>query len=196
MSPSFDSLPPVLAIGASTGGPMAVAQVLSDLPGDFSGAVIVAQHLDDSFSNNLAVWLATQTTLPVALAQDGDRLEPGTVYVARADAHLMVSPVNTLVYDRSSVKTAYRPSIDVLFGSLARSRVRPGVAVLLTGMGSDGAKGLLELRRAGWFTIAQDQATSVIYGMPKAARDLDAADLILPLQTIAALAARHLPHHD
>jgi len=196
MPPSFDSLPPVLAIGASTGGPKAVAQVLSDLPGDFQGAVIVAQHLEDSFSNNLAVWLATQTSLTVALAQDGDRLEPGTVYVARADAHLTVSPLNTLVYDRSPVKTTYRPSIDVLFESLARSRIRPGVAVLLTGMGNDGARGLLELRRAGWFTIAQDQATSVIYGMPKAARDLDAADLILPLQTIAALAARRLPHHD
>lgn len=196
MSPSFNSLPPVLAIGASTGGPTAVARVLSDLPENFQGAVIVAQHLDDSFSNNLAVWLATQTRLPVTLAQEGDRLEPGTVYVAKADAHLVVSPVNTLVYDRSPVKTAYRPSIDVLFESLARSRIRPGVAVLLTGMGSDGARGLLELRRAGWFTIAQDQETSVIYGMPKAARDLDAADLILPLQTIAALAARHLPHYD
>lgn len=195
MSPSFNSLPPVLAIGASTGGPTAVARVLSDLPADFQGAVIVAQHLDDSFSNNLAVWLATQTSLPVSLAQDGDRLESGTVYVAKADAHLVISQVNTLLYDRGPVKTAYRPSINMLFESLASSRIRPGVAVLLTGMGNDGAKGLLALRRAGWFTIAQDQATSVIYGMPKAARDLDAADLIAPLQTIAALAAKHLPHY-
>ncbi|MFP5223589.1 MAG: CheB methylesterase domain-containing protein [Acidobacteriota bacterium] len=196
MSPSYNSLPPVLAIGASTGGPTAVARVLSDLAADFPGAVIVAQHLDDSFSDNLTGWLATQTSLPVALARDDDRLEPGRVYVARADAHLVVSRTNTLVYDRGSVKTPYRPSIDVLFESLANSRLRPGVAVLLTGMGDDGARGLLALRRAGWFTIAQDQATSVIYGMPKAARDMGAADLILPLHTIAALAAKHLPLYD
>lgn len=196
MSAASNHLPPVLAIGASTGGPTAVARVLADLPPDFQGAVLVAQHLDDSFSNNLAGWLASQTRLPVALVQDGDRLEPGRVYVAKADAHLVLSSANALHYDRAPVKSTYRPSIDILFQSLAASSLRPGVAVLLTGMGNDGAKGLLALRRAGWFTIAQDQQTSAVYGMPKAARDMDAADLILPLQTIAALAARHLPNHD
>ena len=186
---------PVLAIGASTGGPKAVAQLLSELPRDLRAAVLVVQHLDQTFSRNLAEWLATQTSLSVALAQEGDRLKPGRVYVARGGDHLVLSPVHTLLYSHEPTGTPYRPSIDALFTSLAESRIRRGVAVLLTGMGSDGAKGLLRLKQAGWLTIAQDQGTSAVYGMPKAARDLGAADLVLPLPAIAAQAVRHLRQH-
>lgn len=189
-------LPPVLAIGASTGGPMAVAELLSGLPSGLQAAVLVVQHLDQSFSPNLATWLASRSSLPVTLARDGDRLMPGHVYVARGGEHLLVSVVNTLQVSPNPANTPYRPSVDVLFESLAASSLKPGVAVLLTGMGNDGAKGLFALRRAGWFTIAQDQATSAVYGMPKAARDLGAANLILPLPTIAAQAARQLIRHD
>lgn len=186
---------PVLAIGASTGGPKAVAELLAGLPSDLRAAILVVQHLDQTFSRNLAEWLATQTSLPVSLAQDGDRLKPGRVYVARGGDHLVLSPVHTLLYSREPSGTPYRPSIDTLFESLAESRIPRGVAVLLTGMGSDGAKGLLRLKEAGWLTIAQDQGTSAIYGMPKAARDLGAAQLVLPLSAIAAQAARHLRPH-
>jgi len=184
---------PVLAIGASTGGPAAVAELLAGLPEGLRAAVLVVQHLDQSFSNNLAGWLATQTRLPVALAENGDRLKPGRVYVAKGGEHLVLSAVNTLQYTTDTRKTSYRPSVDILFESLAASRLKAGVAVLLTGMGDDGARGLLALRKAGWFTIAQDQGSSTVYGMPKAARDLGAADLVLPLSTIAAQAAKHLP---
>ena len=183
---------PVLAGGASTGGPTAVARLLSGLPAAFAGAVLVVQHLDGSFSNNFAQWLSRQTPLPVALAEQGDRLKPGRVYLARGGAHLVVTPVRTLAYSLEPSATPYKPSVDALFESLADSPVQPGVAVLLTGMGSDGARGLLALKDAGWFTIAQDQATSAVYGRPTAARDLGAADLILPLDGIAAHAAKHL----
>ncbi len=188
--------PPVLAIGASTGGPKAVAEVLAGLPAGLMACVLVVQHLDPGFSDNLAEWLATQSALPVSLARDGDRLRPGQVLVARGGDHLRLSAVNTLAYSRDPVDTPFRPSVDVLFQSLAESRLRPGVAVLLTGMGSDGAKGLLSLRRRGWSTIAQDQASCVVYGMPKAARDMGSAELVLPLSLIAAHAAKHLDCHD
>lgn len=184
---------PVLAIGASTGGPSAVAKVLAGLPPGLHAAVLVVQHLDGSFTNNFAQWLARQTTLKVALAEPGDRLKPGRVYLPKGNEHLVVTPVRTLSYSPDPRGTPYKPSVDVLFESLAESPVAPGVAVLLTGMGSDGARGLLALKNAGWFTIAQDQETSVVYGMPKAARDLGAASLVLPLDAIAAQAAKHLP---
>jgi two-component system response regulator WspF len=189
-------LAPILAIGASTGGPTAVAQVLAGLPEGLNAAVLVVQHLDQSFSTNLASWLSSQTALAVVLAEPGDKPQPGRVYVAKGGDHLVLTPWGVLQYCREPRKTLYRPSVDVLFGSLADTRGARGVAVLLTGMGYDGAKGLLALRRAGWFTIAQDKDTSAVYGMPRAARDLDAADLILPLPDIAAVAAKHLPDHD
>jgi len=107
----------------------------------------------------------------------------------------VLSAVNTLHYSPEPAASAYRPSIDALFESLAASDLDPGVAALLTGMGADGARGLLALRTKGWFTIAQDQASSAIYGMPKAARELGAASLVLPLSAIAAQAAKHLPRH-
>ncbi|GFK93100.1 Chemotaxis response regulator protein-glutamate methylesterase of group 2 operon [Fundidesulfovibrio magnetotacticus] len=185
--------PPILAVGASTGGPKAVADLLAGLPAGFPGAVLVAQHLDDAFSDNLADWLGLQSGLPVTLAREGDRLLPGRVYVARGGHHLVVNAVNTLSYSDEPAACAYRPCIDALFESLAASALRPGVAVLLTGMGADGAKGLLALRGKGWLTIAQDRASSTVYGMPKAARDLGAASLVLPLSAIAAQAAKHLP---
>jgi len=185
-------VPPVLAIGASTGGPSAVAELLAGLPPGLEAAVLIVQHLDLAFSPNLAALLAERSPLPVAVAREGDRLLPGRVLLARGGDHLVLSSVKTLRYTQSPLDTPYRPSVDALFLSLAQSRLCPGVAVLLTGMGSDGAKGLLALRGAGWLTIAQDQETSSVYGMPRAARDLGAADMVLPLSTIAALAAKHL----
>jgi len=196
MPSPFLSETPVLAIGASTGGPTAVAELLSALPSTLSAAVLVVQHLDRGFSKNLADMLGSQASLPVALAEPGDRLKPGRVYVAKGGDHMVLSSVNTLEYRREPADNPYRPSIDALFGSLAQANLPLGVAVLLTGMGSDGAQGLLRLKQAGWFTIAQDKNSSAVYGMPKAARDLGAANLILPLSAIASQAAKHLQHHD
>ena len=183
--------PQVLAVGASTGGPSALAKLLAALPADLPATVLVAQHLDQAFSGNLTDMLAAQSGREVTVAREGERLLPGRVFVARGGDHMVLSSVNTLHYT-SEPSTPYRPSVDALCTSLAGSRLAPGVGVLLTGMGSDGAKGLLALRKAGWFTIAQDEQSSAVYGMPKAARDMGAANLVLPLAAIAGLAAKHL----
>lgn len=175
--------PPFLALGASTGGPQALASVLGALPADCPAAVGIVQHVDETFARGLAEWLNDRCALPVALARDGEHVEPGRVYLAGRDAHLRVAK-GTFAYTDSPADLINRPAVDVFFKSLALSWPRPSVAVLLTGMGRDGAEGLRALRERGWHTIAQDEATSVVYGMPKAAAQLKATCEILPLDQI------------
>lgn len=191
--PDKDKVPPLLAIGASTGGPKALAEVLAGLPRSFPAAVVLIQHVDANFAEGLARWLDGQTRLPVRLARDNDAPEPGTVLVAESSRHLVISESGRLAYTDEPLDTAYRPSVDVFFLSAARNWwPRKAVAVLLTGMGRDGALGLSRLRRAGWHTIAQDEKTSVVYGMPKAAAELGAACEILPVDKIAGAIMRAL----
>jgi two-component system response regulator WspF len=182
----------MVAIGASTGGPKAVAAVLTALPAALDAGVLVAQHMDMAFSSDLAAWLNTQTSLSVALAETGGRPTPGRVHVAIPGKQLALSAVHTYHYLPEPIDSLYRPCIDIVFESLARSCLPPGVAVLLTGMGADGAAGLLALKNRGWFTIAQDESTSAVYGMPKAAKELGAANLVLPLPFIGASVLKHL----
>jgi two-component system, chemotaxis family, response regulator WspF len=183
---------PLVAIGASTGGPHALQAILSEWPRDFPAAVVVAQHISADFADSLAAWLAAGCKLTVRAARDGDRPQAGTVLVARTDDHLAMRPDGALVYTKEPADNPFRPSVDVLFESLSRHWRRPSVAVLLTGIGRDGAQGLLELRRAGWHTIAQDERTSVVYGMPQAASQLGAAVEVLPMEDIAAAAAQRI----
>jgi two-component system response regulator WspF len=183
--------PPLLALGASTGGPEALAQVLEALPADFAAAVVVCQHIGADFAPSLASWLQGRVQLPVRLAVEGSEPQPGAVLVAGADDHLLLRPDRRLGYVAEPAQYPYRPSIDVLFSSLALGWPRPGAAVLLTGMGSDGARGLARLRTAGWYTIAQDQATSVVYGMPRAAVELHGAGAVLPLPRIGPALREH-----
>jgi two-component system response regulator WspF len=180
------SLPNLVAIGASTGGPKALADILSHLPATIDAAFVIVQHVNPEFVRDLSEWLGGQTPLPVRLAQKGDSLEQGKVFLAASDNHLRLTPHHTLTYTVEPRDCFYRPSVDVFFESAKTCWPRKAIAVLLTGMGRDGAAGLLELRRAGWHTIAQDEKSSVIYGMPKAAAALDAAVEILPLDEIAA----------
>jgi chemotaxis response regulator CheB len=180
------SLPNLVAIGASTGGPKALADILSRLPATIDAAFVIVQHVNQEFVRDLAEWLNGQTPLTVRLARGGDSLERGTVFLAATDNHLRLTPRHTLTYTAEPRDCFYRPSVDVFFESAKTCWPRKAIAVLLTGMGRDGAAGLLELRRAGWHTIAQDEQTSVIYGMPKAAATLGAAMEILPLDQIAA----------
>jgi two-component system response regulator WspF len=187
---------PLVAIGASTGGPQALQAILSKWPGDFPAAVLIAQHISADFAESLAAWLSDGCKLTVRTARDGDRPQAGTVLVAGTDDHLVMQRDGTLRYAREPVENPFRPSVDVLFQSLARHWQRPSVAVLLTGIGRDGAQGLLELRRAGWHTIAQDQQTSVVYGMPQAARELGAAVEILALEEIAAAIAQRISREN
>lgn len=176
---------PVVAIGASTGGPQALAEVLSQLPSNFPAAVLVVQHVDEQFAPGLAEWLQHHCALPVALARQDEPLAPGAVWIANGREHLTYS-AGVARYTPVPRRTVHTPSIDVLFGSLALPHLAPRIGLLLTGMGRDGAEGLLAMRNSGAYTIAQDEATSVVYGMPRAAAELNAAREILPLPAIAS----------
>ena len=182
----------LIAIGASTGGPAALARVLSALPRDIPAAIVVIQHVDQQFVASFADWLGGQLQLPVRLAEEGDRPWPGTVLIAGRHDHLVLKGDQRLGYRADPVDYPYRPSVNAFFASLV-AHWRGGVTgALLTGMGRDGAQGLLALRSQGWHTLAQDMATSAVYGMPKAAAELDAAVEILPLGEIGgAIAARY-----
>ena len=186
------SVPPLIVIGSSTGGPKALAKILSGLPAELGAGVVIAQHVDSEFSGGLADWLNGQTDLSVTLVSEGRRPASATVFLAGSKDHLILTPDLTLAYTMEPANIPFRPSVDVFFESVARLWPSKGVAVLLTGMGRDGAKGLAELRRAGWYTIAQDEATCVIYGMPKAAKELGAATDILPIGAVAPAILRFL----
>jgi len=177
--------PPMVVIGASTGGPNAVREILSALPEDFPAAVVVVQHVDEQFAGGLAGWLDKNCPLPVELARSHGRPERGRVHVAATNGHLSLSASGRFIYSIEPKELLYRPSVDVFFESAVRHWKGPVVGVLLTGMGRDGAAGLLALRRAGHTTIAQDETTSVVYGMPKAAAEIDAAEQVLPVGKIA-----------
>ncbi|MDQ1536210.1 MAG: two-component system, chemotaxis family, protein-glutamate methylesterase/glutaminase [Actinomycetota bacterium] len=178
----------VMAIGASTGGPSALAVVLSGLAG-LQASVLVVQHLHADFVAGLVSWMARASALPVQLAVHGDPLEPGVVYIAPGGTHLRMGAGHQIELN-SSPLTVHRPSVDVLFSSVAQRAEGPKIGVLLTGMGEDGAAGLLELRQTNGLTIAQDEATSAVFGMPQAAQRLGAAARILPLADIAAAVTR------
>lgn len=190
-SPSVE-LPRLVAIGVSTGGPDALGEVLAALPVGFTAAVLVAQHIAAEYAAGLAEALAPRCRLPVRTARGGDVPQPGVVYIAATDDHLELASDLRLRYTATPKSAPYRPSADVLFGSLAARAPRPGVGVLLTGMGTDGAEGLLKLRQAGWHTIAQDEASCVVYGMPKAAVERRAATEVLPLGLIGASVVNQL----
>lgn len=176
---------PLIAIGSSTGGPKALATILSKLPTKINASIVIIQHVDVNFSTGFIDWLNQQTPLPVKLAVAGERLEPGTILVAGTNDHLYLKPDLTLSYTKEPINYPYRPSVDVFFKSLAENYKRKGIAILLTGMGKDGAEGLSILRQRGWHTIAQDKDSCVVYGMPKAAIELNAAVQILSPDKIA-----------
>lgn len=175
----------LVAIGSSAGGPTALTTLLAALPADFPAAIVIIQHVDKQFTEGLTTWFATHTKLKVQVAQEGDKLQPGVVYLAGRDRHLILSSPTQIGYVSQPTDSSYCPSVDVFFKSLARNWLGRAIGVLLTGMGRDGAEGLKALREAGHYTIAQDKRTSAVYGMPKAAAELDAAREILALDKIA-----------
>lgn len=182
-APEDTSGVPVVAIGASTGGPQAIAKVLSMLPEHFPAAVIVVQHVDEQFTPGLASWLRHSCLLPVTIARDGETFSPGGVWIA-GGSHDLVYANGRAKYTEAPQDAVHCPSIDALFYSLAHPHRAARLGVLLTGMGRDGAAGLLAMRKTGALTIAQDAGTSVVYGMPKAAAEIDGASEILPLEEI------------
>lgn len=177
----------IIAIGASTGGTEALAKVISGFGPDIPGTVVV-QHMPPGFTAMYAERLNNQSRVYVKEARTGDILEKGMVLIAPGDAHLRVTKVNG-VY-RAECKTEARvsghcPSVDVLFQSVARAAGNKAVGVILTGMGADGARGLLQMRRAGAETIGQDEASCIVYGMPKVAYEIGAVKYQMGLDNIA-----------
>jgi two-component system chemotaxis response regulator CheB/two-component system response regulator WspF len=177
---------PLVAIGASAGGPGALAAILGKLPADFGAAIVMVQHVDKAFAEGMAQWLDGQTELTVRVAVSGDTPKAGEALLAATNDHLHMTRTGSLDYTSEPASTPYRPSVDVFFHSVVEHWRDDAIGVLLTGMGRDGAIGLKAMRAKGYRTIAQDEASSAVYGMPKAAAALDAARRILPLGSIAA----------
>ncbi len=174
----------LVAIGASLGGPRALASLFHALPGDFSAPIVVVQHIADGFTEGLANWLGQETKLEVRQAQEGDLLLPGLALFAPSGRHLVVSEREVHLSNASPIDT-FKPSVTPLFRSAAEAYGSRACGVILTGMGRDGAEGLKVLRDAGAVTIAQDEATSAVFGMPRAAIELGAVDRVLPLEEIS-----------
>ncbi|WP_455218104.1 chemotaxis-specific protein-glutamate methyltransferase CheB, partial [Kaarinaea lacus] len=175
----------IVAIGSSSGGPMALSRILNGLPAEFPAGIVVVQHVDEQFSHGLAEWLNKQTLLDVRIAKPGDRPRKGQVLLAGTNDHLVMSEKGMLMYQKEPVEMPYRPSVDVFWHSLCKYWRGDITAVLLTGMGRDGAQGMLELLKRGAYTIAQDEKSCAVYGMPKAAVELNAASEVVPIDEIA-----------
>jgi two-component system chemotaxis response regulator CheB len=178
------SRPLVVAIGASTGGPPALATILRDLPADLPAAIVVAQHMAEGFVEGLARWLDEAADLAVHVAKNGELLQVGHVYLAPAGLNLALRADHRVELTVPPSGQYHVPGVDVTFASVAKRCGARSVGVLLTGMGRDGAKGLLAMREAGARTLAQDEATSVVWGMPQAAMALGAVDRELSLPDI------------
>jgi two-component system response regulator WspF len=184
--------PRLLVVGASTGGPKAVSDLIFPLPQDWNVAVVVVQHVDVAFAPGLAKWLGDRTGRPVRVAEHGQEPLAGDVLLAGTNDHLVLTKSRALEYRQEPRDVFFRPSVDVFFESVAEHWPQRGAAVLLTGMGRDGAKGLLKLRSRGWHTIAQDEASSVVFSMPKAAIDAGAACEVLGITAMPRVIAARL----
>jgi len=179
----------VIAIGASTGGVNAIQKILSTLPSDLP-PILIVQHMPLRFTNIFAQSINNLSAMNVREAQDGDNPANGQVLIAPAGRHMELKTENGKMCIRLSDSPKInhqRPSIDVLFNSIAHTAEKSAIGVILTGMGKDGAAGLLEMKRYGAYTIAQDESTSVVYGMPKEAVNIGAALTTVPLDEISSV---------
>ncbi len=174
----------LVAMAASTGGPTALQTVIGALPANFPAPIVVVQHIAKGFLDGFAHWLNSECAISVRVARPGETLEPGSVYIAQDDVHLGVTPSRQTVAIRTEPVNGFRPSASVLFESAANAYGAGLAAVILTGMGSDGVSGLRRVRDKGGYVIAQDEATSLIYGMPGEAVAAGVVDLSLSIGLI------------
>jgi two-component system chemotaxis response regulator CheB len=192
---AFQSAPPkgrrieMIAIGVSTGGPKVLIDILSRLPATLPAPILVVQHMSAGFMDGFARWLGEKLPLPVALATDGEQARRGTVYLAPDGVQMGVASSGRIELSSAMGENGFRPSASFLMRSVAASYGRMALGIVLTGMGSDGADGLLALRRAGGLTIGQDEASSAIFGMPAEAARIGACEMILPPEKIAEVIA-------
>lgn len=179
--------PTLIAIGASTGGTEAIKEVLLHLPPEVPG-IVIAQHMPETFTRSFAERLDSLCRITVREAENNERILPGHAYIAPGHSHLMVRRNGNgyvTVLERSAPYNYHRPSVELLFRSVAEQAGREAIGIMLTGMGKDGAEGLLRMHQAGAWNLAQDEASSVVYGMPREAVALGAVDEIVPLGEIA-----------
>jgi len=168
----------IAAIGSSTGGPAILGQILSQLPAELKATVLIAQHIGKTFMPDLVSWLKRSCAMPIRIIKEGEKPISGTVMVTEGDSHLLINRDGSFHYEHDVTNHSYKPSIDLLFESLALCNRFQGVATILTGIGKDGSQGLLSLRKKGWFTIAQSPDTCVAKGMPQSAIDLGATQAV------------------
>ena len=178
----------IVAIGTSTGGPRALQEVLTKLPADIPAAVVVVQHMPPGFTKSLSARLDSLSQINVKEAEEGDVLKPGWAYIAPGDYHMVVNKPRNDEYkisiNKESPVTGHRPSVNVMMKSVAECGHKNVIAVMMTGMGNDGSEGILQIKKTGGKTIAQDESTCVVYGMPKSAVNIGAIDTIAPLHSI------------
>ncbi|HOR85149.1 MAG TPA: chemotaxis response regulator protein-glutamate methylesterase [Bacillota bacterium] len=178
----------IIAIGTSTGGPKALQEVLTKLPGDVPAAVLVVQHMPPGFTKLLSERLNSVSHICVKEAEDGEMLKQGWAYIAPGDCHMLINNCGNEEYriliNKEPAVTGHRPSVNVMMKSVAESGHKNIIAVMMTGMGRDGSDGMLKIKEAGGKTIAQDESTSIVYGMPKSAINIGAIDIIVPLHNI------------
>jgi len=184
----------VIGIGASTGGPRALPEVLRKLPRDLPVPVLIVQHMSKGFVDAFVEWLATETPLPVALGKDGDVPQPGHVLVAPGGVNMVVDAAGRVRLNDDEPSAGIKPSVDLLLSSLARAHGAGAVGVVLTGIGKDGTEGLRAIRKAGGATLVQDYASCVVAGMPSAAVNERVVDEVVPLQTMASALLRVIGH--
>jgi len=181
----------LIVIGASTGGPNALALVLEKFPASFPVPIVVVQHIDNQFVQGLNDWLNKQVDLTVVIAKQDEELQAGRVYLAGLNKHLTVTNSGCLGYQDEPNHYVHKPSVNVLFESVVSNWTGQAIGVLLTGMGKDGAAGLLAMRDQGFSTLVQDEQSCAVFGMPKTAIQLDAAQVILPLEEIGTALCKH-----
>jgi two-component system, chemotaxis family, protein-glutamate methylesterase/glutaminase len=176
----------VFAIASSTGGPQVLATILTQLPENFPCPVFVAQHISEGFASGMADWLSQLCKLPVKIAQNGEKILAGTIYIAPAESHCTVLPTRRIALIHRNEKDIYRPSCDRLLGSVADVYQDNAVGIILTGMGRDGALGIAKILAKGGVTLGQDEATSLIYGMNRYAISSGSVQKVLPVNAIAS----------
>jgi two-component system response regulator WspF len=182
----------LILLGSSTGGPSALAEILGRFPERWNATTVIVQHVDAAFAPGLATWLGERTGRMVTVIEPGMEPEPGRIFLAGTNDHIILRSDGTFHETPDPPDLSYRPSVDVLFQSVRRHWPSPSVAALLTGMGRDGASGLLALRKHGWHTIVQEESTCVVAGMPRAAIGLGAAVQVLPLSKIGGAIVAHV----
>jgi two-component system chemotaxis response regulator CheB len=175
----------IVALASSTGGPRALQELLTALPSDFPVPILVVQHLARGYAGHLVSALAANCRNRVKLAEHREPLDVGTIYIAPDDYHLGVADRHSIELSGAPPLEGFRPSATWLFSSVALRFSADAVAVILSGMGQDGVAGLVEIRRTGGLIVAQDEASSAVYGMPRAAAEANLPDLVLPLPAIA-----------